>query len=73
MRMKSLLLSACLSLAVTPAAMAQTIAGSGVVPATAGNSAERAIGFAASAPAGAALAIVMTNAALPPLDGVTLG
>ena len=72
MRMKSLLLSACLSLAFAPAAMAQTIAGSGVAPATAGNSAERAIGFAANAPAGAALVIVMTDATLPPLDGVTL-
>ena len=72
MRMKSLLLSACLSLTLAPAAMAQDIAGSGVVPATAGNSAERTIGFAANAPAGAALVIVMTDATLPPLDGVAL-
>ena len=72
MRMKSLLLSACLSLAAAPAALAQTVAGSGVVPATAANSAERAIGFAASAPAGAALVVVMTDATLPPLDGVAL-
>ena len=73
MRMKSLLLSACLSLTFAPTAMAQTNAGSGVVPATIGNSAERAIGFAANAPANAALVIVMTDAALPPLNGVTLG
>ncbi len=72
MRMKSLLLSACLTLAPIPAAIAQTVTGSGVVPATAANSAERAIGFAATAPAGAALVIVMTDATLPPLDGVAL-
>lgn len=72
MRMKSLLLSACLSFALAPAAMAQTVTGSGVVPATAANSAERAIGFAVAAPAGAALVVVMTDAALPPLDGVAL-
>ncbi len=72
MRMKSLLLSACLSLSAMPAALAQTVAGSGVVPATAANSAERAIGFAASAPAGAALVVVMTDATLPPLDGVAM-
>ncbi len=73
MRMKSLLLSACLSLVLAPAAMAQTVAGSGVVPATAANSTERTIGFAANAPAGAALVVVMTDAALPPLDGIALG
>ena len=72
MRMKHLLLSACLSLTIAPAAMAQDIAGSGVVPATVGNSAERAIGFAANAPAGAALVVVMTDATMPPLDGVSL-
>jgi len=72
MRMKTLLLSACLSLAFTPGAMAQTVIGSGVVPANAANSAERAIGFASRAPTGAALVIVMTDAALPPLDGVAL-
>ncbi|NYF30972.1 leucyl aminopeptidase [Sphingopyxis sp. JAI108] len=72
MRMKHLLLSACLSLALAPSAMAQDITGSGVVPATAANSAERAIGFAANAPAGAALVVVMTDATLPPLDGVAL-
>ena len=70
MRMKHLLLSACLSLALAPSAMAQDITGSGVVPATAANSAERAIGFAANAPAGAALVVVSPDAAVPPLDGV---
>ncbi len=73
MRMKSLLLSACLSLSLAPAAMAQPVTGSGVAPATAANSAERAIGFSANAPAGAALVVVMTDANLPPLDGVALG
>ena len=72
MRMKSLLLSACLSLALAPAAMAQNVPGSGVIPAMAANSAERAIGFAADAPAGAVLVVVMTGATLPPLDGVAL-
>lgn len=72
MRMKILLLSACLTLAPAPAAMAQTVTGSGVVPATAANSAERAIGFAATAPAGAALVVIMTDATPPPLDGVAL-
>ncbi|HKX89305.1 MAG TPA: leucyl aminopeptidase, partial [Sphingopyxis sp.] len=70
--MKSLLLSACLSLALAPPAMAQATTGSGVIPATTTNSAERAIGFAANAPAGAALVVVMTDAAIPPLDGVAL-
>ena len=73
MHHKSLLLAACFSLALVPSAFAQTVAGSGVVPATAGNSAERAIGFAASAAANGALVIVMTDATLPPLDGVALG
>ena len=72
MRIKSLLLSACLTLAPAPAAMAQSVIGSGVVPATAANSAERAIGFAATAPAGAALVVIMTDATVPPLDGVAL-
>jgi len=72
MNHKSLLLAACLSFALVPPAMAQTVTGSGVIPATASNSAERAIGFAASAPANGALVIAMTDATLPPLDGVSL-
>lgn len=72
MRRKSLLLAACLSFAAAPAALAQGVTGSGVVPATASNSAERVISFAASAPAGGALVVVMTDATLPPLDGVAL-
>lgn len=72
MNHKSLLLAACLSFAFAPSAFAQTVTGSGVVPATAANSAERAIGFAASAPANGALVIAMTDATLPPLDGVSL-
>ncbi|GGJ54771.1 leucyl aminopeptidase [Sphingopyxis bauzanensis] len=70
MNHKSLLLAACLSLTFAPPAFAQTVTGSGVVPATAANSAERAIGFAANAPASGALVIVMTDATLPLLDGV---
>lgn len=72
MRTKSLLLAACLSFAAMPTAMAQTFVGSGVAPATVANSAERVIGFAASAPAGGALALLMTDATLPPLSGVAL-
>ncbi len=52
MNRKSLLLAACLSVTFVPPALAQTVVGSGVVPATAANSAERPIGFAASAPPG---------------------
>ncbi|MGQ7830993.1 leucyl aminopeptidase family protein [Altererythrobacter sp. Z27] len=48
-----------------PALSAQEIAGSGIAPGTAGNSAPRAFGFASEAPAGAAMAIVMTGAQLP--------
>ena len=70
MNHKSLLLAACLSLTFAPPAFAQTVTGSGVVPATAANSAERAIGFAASTATNGALVIVMTDATLPPLDGV---
>ncbi|KTE21431.1 leucyl aminopeptidase [Sphingopyxis sp. H050] len=73
MRTKSLLLAACLSLTLAPAAHAQTVTGSGVVPSAAANSAERAIGFAASAPANGALVVVMTDATLPPLGGIALG
>lgn len=72
MRSKSLLLAACLTFAAAPSAFAQNVAGSGVVPATIANSAERPIAFAASAPAGGALVVVMTDAALPPLDGIAL-
>ena len=72
MRSKSLLLAACLAFAAAPSAFAQAVTGSGVVPATIANSAERAIGFAAAAPAGGALVVVMTGATLPPLGGVAL-
>ena len=72
MRRKSLLLAACFSFVLAPAAAAQTIIGSGVVPATAPNSAERPITFAASAPAGAALVVLMADAALPSIDDAVL-
>ncbi|MBL0769234.1 leucyl aminopeptidase [Sphingopyxis sp. DHUNG17] len=65
MRTKSLLLAACFSFAFAPATVAQTVAGSGIAPATASNSAERAIGFAANAPEGAALAILTADSSLP--------
>ena len=72
---KSLLLAACLAMtsALTPAALAQTIAGSGVVPGNVANSAERPIGFAARAPATGVLVVLMADATLPALDaaGVT--
>ena len=70
---KSLLLAACLSFAFVPPAFAQTVTGSGVIPTAATNSAERAIGFATSAAVNGALVIVLTDATLPPLDGVALG
>ncbi|MDZ3830778.1 MAG: leucyl aminopeptidase [Sphingopyxis sp.] len=73
MRTKSLLLAACLSIGLAPTAMAQGVVGSGIAPATVSNSAERAIGFADTAPAGGVLAILMTDATLPPLDGIALG
>ena len=72
MNRKSLLLAACLSFTLAPPAFAQAVTGSGVIPATAANSAERPISFADSAPAGSALVVVMTDAVLPPLDGVPL-
>ncbi|MGQ2930519.1 MAG: leucyl aminopeptidase, partial [Sphingopyxis sp.] len=67
MRTKSLLLAACLSLAplTASAALAQDVTGSGVVPATITNSAERPIGFAASAPAKGVLVVLMADAILP--------
>lgn len=63
-KLTALALSAPLALAA-PALSAQEIAGSGIAPGTAENSAPRAIGFASAAPAGAAMAIVMTGAQLP--------
>ena len=75
MRTKSLLLAACLSLTplTVPAAMAQGITGSGVVPSTVANSAERPMGFAASAPAKGVLVVLMADATLPSLDAVGVG
>lgn len=75
MRTKSLLLAACLSLAplVAPAAIAQAVIGSGIVPATTAHSAERPIGFAANAPASGVLVVLMADTALPPLDAVGIG
>jgi leucyl aminopeptidase len=46
-------------------AMAQIVDGSGIEPATVGNSATRPIGFATTAPAGGALVIAMSSAKLP--------
>ena len=52
-----------------PAVHANTV-GSGIAPATVGNSAERPMAFASSAPENAALAVVMTSAELPDLPGL---
>ncbi len=61
-----------LALAATPAEVirAQPTIGSGVAPAEADNSAERPVEFAAAAPDGAALVVVVQSSALP--DGVPL-
>ncbi|MBA4748272.1 MAG: leucyl aminopeptidase [Sphingopyxis sp.] len=73
MHIRFALLATCLAAALSvPAVQAQTVAGSGVAPATAGHSAERPIGFASSAPAGGALVILTGSAQLPPLSGVAL-
>jgi leucyl aminopeptidase len=65
--MRHLLAATCLaSLAFTPTpAMAQAVIGSGVTASTARNSAERPIGFAATAPADAALVILLADKTLP--------
>jgi leucyl aminopeptidase len=56
-----------LALALAPAgiATAQDFVGSGVVPGTTANSAQRPVGFAATAPQGAALVILAASATLP--------
>lgn len=63
-KLAALAFAAPLALAA-PALSAQEIAGSGIMPGTAENSAPRAIGFASEAPVGAAMAIVMTGSQLP--------
>lgn len=73
MRSKIALLASCLALAALPASLsAQTFIGSGVVPSVQSHSAERPIGFAASAAPGGALVILTAAAELPTLTGVTL-
>lgn len=73
MRTRFVLLASCLVAALTvPAVQAQMVMGSGVAPATIGHSAERPIGFAASAPAGGALVILTGSAELPALSGIAL-
>ena len=55
------------SSALTPLpALAQTVVGSGVAPSEAQNTATRPIAFAQSVPIGAALAVVVTSAEIPP-------
>jgi leucyl aminopeptidase len=71
MYLKTALLATCLALSPVPA-MAQSVIGSGVVPATAGHSSERPIGFAETAAVGGALVILADSAALPTLTGITL-
>ncbi len=74
MRARFATFASCLAFAFAaiPAVQAQAVTGSGVAPATIGHSAERPIGFAASASAGGALVILMADAALPALPGVAL-
>ena len=73
MRTRFALLASCLAIIfAAPVTQAQDFVGSGVAPATVGHSAERAITFAASAPAGSALVILTDSAALPALPGIAL-
>jgi leucyl aminopeptidase len=65
--MRLLLATACLvstALSAGPV-LAQSIPGSGIAASLAGNSAERPIGFATTAPAGAALVVLMNGKDLP--------
>jgi leucyl aminopeptidase len=64
------LIAVALAASVPGIALAQPVAGSGVAPSEADSSAERPLMFAASAPAEAALVIVVSSAALP--EGVPL-
>lgn len=71
--MPRLLIAALLSAAALPVS-AQTVTGSGVVPATIENSAERPVRFADAVPATGALVILTDGAAIPagaPLDAAT--
>ena len=54
--------------ALPPVAAGQDVSGSGIAPATIGNSAERPVAFAATAPADAALAVVMSDPNLPAIS-----
>ena len=56
--------------ALPSAAIAQDVSGSGIAPASVGNSAERPVAFAASAPAGAVLAVVATDARIDGIAGL---
>ncbi|MCW5647151.1 MAG: leucyl aminopeptidase, partial [Sphingopyxis sp.] len=70
---KSLLLAACLTFTLASPAIAQNVTGSGIAPVTVPNSAERPIGFAATASAGGALVVLMADANLPEPGGIPLG
>lgn len=65
--MRLLLAATCLAASVVPAApaLAQAVIGSGVPASTAKNSAERPIGFAATAPADAVLVVLAADKTLP--------
>jgi leucyl aminopeptidase len=65
--MRLLLAATCLAAFAVPAApaLAQAVMGSGVPATTAKNSAERPIGFAAAAPADAALVLLMADKVVP--------
>ena len=65
--MRPLLAATCLATIAVPTApvLAQAVIGSGVAASTAANSAERPIGFAASAPTDAALVLLTADKSLP--------
>jgi leucyl aminopeptidase len=62
--MRRTLIALSLATAAMSPAIAQEVTGSGIAPATVGNSAQRPIGFASSVPAGGALVITMQDAAV---------
>jgi leucyl aminopeptidase len=63
--MRTALIALTLALGAASSAPAQSIAGSGIAPSTAANSQPRPIVFAHGAPAGGAVAVVMSSAAIP--------
>lgn len=62
---RTLLALALTTAAISPAVAQNSTIGSGIVPATMGNSATRPLGFASSAPSNGALVIIMRDATVP--------